>query len=228
MSLVQQVRSRICLNRTGKNMFFFWYSKKTEKVKPKKKAPDEASVGKFIISFLLLMAVLAFIKYFKIIVVLALIIGAIIIIWWRMETRKEETTVIDGKSEGNDTSGVISNYTEPEIDRLSYLLEHEIKSVVNTKDPVEMFDSFEDIESIMKQVDELTLNEEEQRIYDLMHLRYDELLKNKTQIVSGMIKWNLDEIAERYPGNKERMNYEFVKKLEPYAGKIKDAGVEIA
>lgn len=209
-------------------MFFFWYSKITEKVKPKKKAPDEATVGKYIVSFLLLMAVIAFFKYFKIIVVLALIIGAIIIFWWRAETKREESTVIDEKPERNDPNGVISKYSEPEINRLSYLLEHEIKNVVNTKDPVEMFDAFEDIETIMKQVNELTINEGEQKTYDLMKLRYDELLKNKTQIVSGMIKWNLNEIAERYPDNKERKNYEFVKKLEPYADKIKDSGVEIA
>lgn len=207
-------------------MFFFWYSKKTVKGKPKKKTGEETSVGQYILAFVVLMAILAFFKYFRIIAIIGLIIAAIIIIWWKMDTKKEEAT--SEKSERSDTSSITGNYNESEIDRLSYLLEHEIKSVVNTKDPVEMFDSFEDIESIMKQVDELTLNEEEQRIYDLMHLRYDELLKNKTQIVSGMIKWNLDEIAERYPGNKERMNYEFVKKLEPYAGKIKDAGVEIA
>lgn len=207
-------------------MFFFWYSKKTVKGKPKKKTGEETSVGQYILAFVVLMAILAFFKYFRIIAIIGLIIATIIIIWWKMDTKKEEAT--SEKSERSDTSSITGNYNESEIDRLSYLLEHEIKSVVNTKDPVEMFDSFEDIESIMKQVDELTLNEEEQRIYDLMHLRYDELLKNKTQIVSGMIKWNLDEIAERYPGNKERMNYEFVKKLEPYAGKIKDAGVEIA
>jgi len=207
-------------------VFFFWYSKKTVKGKPKKKTGEETSVGQYILAFVVLMAILAFFKYFRIIAIIGLIIATIIIIWWKMDTKKEEAT--SEKSERSDTSSITGNYNESEIDRLSYLLEHEIKSVVNTKDPVEMFDSFEDIESIMKQVDELTLNEEEQRIYDLMHLRYDELLKNKTQIVSGMIKWNLDEIAERYPGNKERMNYEFVKKLEPYAGKIKDAGVEIA
>jgi len=207
-------------------VFFFWYSKKTVKDKPKKKTGEETSVGQYILAFVVLMAILAFFKYFRIIAIIGLIIATIIIIWWKMDTKKEEAT--SEKSERSDTSSITGNYNESEIDRLSYLLEHEIKSVVNTKDPVEMFDSFEDIESIMKQVDELTLNEEEQRIYDLMHLRYDELLKNKTQIVSGMIKWNLDEIAERYPGNKERMNYEFVKKLEPYAGKIKDAGVEIA
>ena len=159
-------------------MFFFWYSKKTVKDKPKKKTGEETSVGQYILAFVVLMAILAFFKYFKIIAIIGLIIAAIIIIWWKMDTKKEEAT--SEKSERSDTSSITGNYNEPEINRLSYLLEHEIKSVVNTKDPVEMFDTFEDIETIMKQVDEITINDEEQKTYNLMKSRYDELLKNKT------------------------------------------------
>lgn len=209
-------------------MFFFWYSKKTEKAKPKKKTGEETSVGQFILAFVVLMAILAFFKYFKIILVLMVIAAAIIIIWWKLDTRKEEkeNEAADSERDHGIRREPLS-YTEPEIGKLSYLLEHEIKRAVNTKKPDELFETFEDVESIMKKVDALSLNEEEQKTADVMQARYDELIKNKQQMITGLIRWNLDDIARNHPDNKAQMNYEFVKKLQPYAEKIEEAGVEI-
>lgn len=210
-------------------MFFFWYSKKTEKAKPKKKAGEKTSIGQFILAFVVLMAILAFFKYFKIIIVLVVIAAAIIIIWWKLDTRneeKKENEAVDPERD-HDISRETISYKEPEIDKLSYLLEHEIKSAVNTKEPDELFEAFEDIESIMKKVDALSPNEEEQKTADVMHARYDEFIKNKQQMITGLINWNLDDIARKYPDSKARMNYEFVKKLQPYADKIEEVGVEI-
>ncbi|MCR5025653.1 MAG: hypothetical protein K6A90_15185 [Lachnospiraceae bacterium] len=208
-------------------MFFFWYSKKTEKVKPKKKESfDAASIGKGILGLFIILAIYLVIKNYQLIIVLALI-AAIIFFLIQIANKKKMEKAEEERSD--EVREILSSTNwESDIHELSYRLESEIKTAVNTKEPEVLFDSFDEAESIMKKTGELSLEGEDQEIADKMRSQYDEFINNKQQLVSGMINWNLEEIARKNTDNKAQVNYEFAKRLQPFTDKIEEAGVEVA